>query len=83
MQRRLLNISAALAVAIERQIDDIIANAKARCALQYTAAARRGLAEPKTPASAALAPPVDCEDLGADRRRARRGAAARVGFRGS
>jgi len=41
MQRRPLNISAALAIAIERQVEDIIANAKAQCALQYRATLRR------------------------------------------
>jgi hypothetical protein len=34
MQRRPLNISAALAIAIERQVEDLIANAKRQCALQ-------------------------------------------------
>jgi hypothetical protein len=34
MQRRPLNISAALALAIERQVDDILAKARAACALQ-------------------------------------------------
>jgi len=35
MRRRPLNISAALALAIERQVEDIIANAKSQCALRY------------------------------------------------
>ena len=34
MQRRPLNISAALAIAIERQVEDLIADAKRQCALQ-------------------------------------------------
>jgi len=46
MQRRPLNISAALAIAIERQVEDIIANAKAQCALHYRATLRRGFPDP-------------------------------------
>ena len=34
MQRRPLNISAVLAIAIERQVEDLIADAKRQCALQ-------------------------------------------------
>jgi len=45
MQRRPMNISAALAIAIERQVDDIIANAKTQCALQYRAARRGAVAK--------------------------------------
>ena len=37
MQRRALNISAALAIAIERQVEEIIENARTHCALQCVA----------------------------------------------
>ncbi len=43
MPRLPLNISAALAIAIERQVEDIIAQAKAECALRIGRAARPGL----------------------------------------
>jgi hypothetical protein len=68
MQRRPLNISAALAIAIERQVDDIIANAKTQCALQYRAAPRRGLPDPSI-SSSRFALRTDFEDAEADRRR--------------
>jgi hypothetical protein len=42
MRGRPLNISAALAIAIERQVEAIIAAAKAQCALKAAAALRRG-----------------------------------------
>jgi len=68
MQRRPLNISAALAIAIERQVDDIIANAKTQCALHYRAAPRRLL-----PAASMSGPrfglQTDVDDSEADRRR--------------
>ncbi len=69
MQRRPLNISAALAIAIERQVDDIIANAKTHCAQQYRGAARRDFPDPTMADLAAFAPPAELEDAEADRRR--------------
>ena len=69
MQRRPLNISAALAIAIERQVDDIIANAKTQCALQYRAAPRRGLPDPTMSGPPPSPRQTDFEDAEADRRR--------------
>jgi hypothetical protein len=66
---RELNISAALALAIERQVDDIIANAKAQCALQYCTTARRGFPDLTESDLAAFALPADLENAEADRRR--------------
>jgi hypothetical protein len=66
MRRRPLNISAALAIAIERQVEDIIAIAKAQCALQYREAARRGLADPSMPGPR-FAAQANFEDPEADR----------------
>ena len=68
MQRRPLNISAALAIAIERQVDDIIANAKTQCALQYRAARRRDLPDSSV-SGPRFAAQTDCEDPRAGRRR--------------
>jgi len=68
MQRRPLNISAALAIAIERQVDDIIANAKTHCALQYRAAWRRDLSDPSM-SSSRFAAQTDLGDPEAGRRR--------------
>jgi hypothetical protein len=69
MQRRPLNISAALAIAVERQVDDIIANARAQCALRYRAAPHRGFPDPTRSGLEGFAPPPDFEDAEADRRR--------------
>ncbi len=55
MPRRPLNVSAALAIAIERQVEDIIANAKTECALHIVESTRSGLLDP-TVESAAFAP---------------------------
>ena len=67
MRRRSLNISAALAIAIERQVADIIANAKATCALQSTA--RRGLPDPAISDDDGYALARASEDAEAERRR--------------
>jgi len=69
MQRRPLNISAALAIAIERQVEDIIANAKAQCALHYRATLRRGFPDPTMSDLTAFALAADLEDTKVDRRR--------------
>jgi hypothetical protein len=69
MRRRPLNISAALAIAIERQVEGIIANAKTQCALQGRGASRRGLPDFAMSDPAAGAPPARVEDIEADRRR--------------
>jgi hypothetical protein len=45
-----LNISAALAISVERQVADIIAKAKAHCAWSHRAAGRRGLRDRTTSA---------------------------------
>ena len=71
MQRRPLNISAALAISIERQVEDIIANARAQCALQYRAAPRRGLPDQPMAGLAAFGPPAGFGAPEADRRRER------------
>jgi hypothetical protein len=73
MQRRPLNISAALAIAIERQVDDIIANAKTQCALEYRASPRRGFPGPTMSDLAAFALPANLGDADADRRREHNG----------
>jgi hypothetical protein len=66
MQRRPLNISAALALAIERQVEHIIANAKAQCALQYRAARRGDVPDPSM-SGPRFAAQTDFEDPEADR----------------
>ena len=69
MRRRSLNISAALAIAIERQVEDIIAKAKATCALQVDSAARRGLPDPTISDDDGYALARASEDAEAERRR--------------
>ena len=67
--QRPLNISAALAIAIERQVEDIIANAKTQCALHSRAAGRPGLPDPTMSDLAAFAPPADLGDAQSERHR--------------
>jgi hypothetical protein len=66
MQRRPLNISAALAIAIERQVDDLIANAKRQCALQTRVTPRRGFVDPTMSDLAAFALLTGLEGADAD-----------------
>jgi hypothetical protein len=66
MQRRRFNISAALAIAIERQVEDIIASAKAQCAQRDRVSPQR---KPRKP-------PAAFERLTADDARALDAAAA-------